>query len=66
MRFVVYLESKTVAKRRNVKKEKAARNRAYARQFQKKSGRGGYKSRNFASNKADKSADNAEADKEDE
>ncbi|HHP7230113.1 MAG TPA: hypothetical protein ACFCUY_04560 [Xenococcaceae cyanobacterium] len=55
-----------MAKRRNVKKEKAARNRAYARQFQKKSGRGGYKSRNFASNKADKSADNAEADKEDE
>ncbi|MDJ0534057.1 MAG: hypothetical protein QNJ70_16475 [Xenococcaceae cyanobacterium MO_207.B15] len=52
-----------MAKRRNVKKEKAARNRAYARQFQKKSGRGGYKARRFANNNTDKSSDTAE-DKE--
>ena len=49
-----------MAKRRNVKKEKAARNRAYARQFQKKSGRGGYKARRFASNKNDTSSDRVE------
>ncbi|MDJ0575002.1 MAG: hypothetical protein QNJ65_07525 [Xenococcaceae cyanobacterium MO_234.B1] len=60
-----------MAKRRNVKKEKAARNRAYARQFQKKSGRGGYKgkgfasnAKGFASNKTDDSSDRAE-DKDD-
>ena len=28
-----------MAKRRNIKKEKAARNRAYAKQFKKKTGR---------------------------
>ena len=50
-----------MAKRRNVKKEKAARNRAYARQFQKKSGRGAsYKGKRFASNKTDTSSDNTE------
>ena len=49
-----------MAKRRNVKKEKAARNRAYARQFQKKSGRGGYKGKRFASNKTDNSSNTAE------
>ncbi len=49
-----------MAKRRNIKKEKAARNRAYARQFQKKSGRAGYKSRGFANNKTDQSSDKAE------
>ena len=49
-----------MAKRRNVKKEKAARNRAYARQFQKKSGRGTYKGKRFASNKTDTSSDTTE------
>ena len=53
-----------MAKRRNVKKEKAARNRAYGRQFQKKTGRGGYKGKRFASNKTDNSSNTAE-DKDD-
>jgi hypothetical protein len=40
-----------VAKRRNLKKEKAARNLAYARQFRKTTSRFGKNNRNFSRNK---------------
>ena len=36
-----------MAKRRNIKKEKAARNRAYAKQFKKKTGRNNKNYRTF-------------------
>jgi len=41
----LFIEEIFVAKRRNLKKEKAARNRAYARQFRSSSTKGGYSSR---------------------
>ena len=41
----IKIEEKTVAKRRNLKKEKAARNRAYARQFRSNSSRDHYSRR---------------------
>ncbi len=39
-----------MAKRRNLKKEKAARNQAYARQFRKMSSRFGKNNRSFSRN----------------
>ena len=39
-----------MAKRRNLKKEKAARNKAYARQFRKRTSRYSSRSKGFRSN----------------
>jgi hypothetical protein len=49
-----------VAKRRNLKKEKAARNQAYARQFRKTTSRFGKNTRNFGRNKQQNAESSAE------
>lgn len=49
-----------MAKRRNLKKEKAARNQAYARQFRKTTSRFGKNNRNFGRNKQQNSETSAE------
>lgn len=53
-----------VAKRRNLKKEKASRNQAYARQFGKKSYRSFSKSQRFSNSKKKENQDET-SDKED-
>ncbi|MEC4984676.1 MAG: hypothetical protein SAJ37_04600 [Oscillatoria sp. PMC 1068.18] len=53
-----------MAKRRNLKKEKASRNQAYARQFGKKSYRSFSKSQRFSNSKKKENQDET-SDKED-
>jgi hypothetical protein len=62
--FIYYPKEILVAKRRNLKKEKAERNRAYARQFRAASnrtttrgGRGGYSSDQRQSSENEGAAD---------
>lgn len=47
-----------MAKRRNLKKEKALRNQAYARKFRKRSGSGRFGRRQYNSNRQESSTDN--------
>ncbi|WP_299484847.1 hypothetical protein [Acaryochloris sp. IP29b_bin.137] len=47
-----------MAKRRNLKKEKALRNQAYARKFRKRSGSGRFGRRQYNSNRQESSSDN--------
>jgi hypothetical protein len=51
-----------VAKRRNLKKEKAARNQAYARQFRKTTSRFGKNTRGFGRNKQQNAESNGNED----
>ncbi|MDJ0714282.1 MAG: hypothetical protein QNJ54_08665 [Prochloraceae cyanobacterium] len=46
-----------MAKRRNLKKEKAERNKAYARQFRKKTSRYGSRNKRFGGGRNDKKKD---------
>lgn len=47
-----------MAKRRNLKKEKALRNQAYARKFRKRSGSGRFGRRQYNSNRQESTSDN--------
>ena len=47
-----------MAKRRNLKKEKAARNQAYARQFRQKTSRTFSRGRSYSNDQEDKNDDN--------
>ena len=47
-----------MAKRRNLKKEKALRNQAYARKFRKRSGSGRFGRRQYNSNRQESTSEN--------
>lgn len=51
-----------MAKRRNLKKEKALRNQAYARKFRKRSGSGRFGKRQYNNNRQESSSDNQNQD----
>lgn len=51
-----------MAKRRNLKKEKALRNQAYARKFRKRSGSGRFGRRQYNSNRQESSSDSQNGD----
>ncbi|MEC4895138.1 MAG: hypothetical protein SAL07_11415 [Oscillatoria sp. PMC 1051.18] len=54
-----------MAKRRNLKKEKASRNQAYARQFGKKSYRSFSKSQRFSNSKKKENEEDEATERED-
>ena len=49
-----------MAKRRNLKKEKAERNQAYARQFRQKTSRSFSRGRSYSNNRSDQEDTNAD------
>jgi ribosomal protein L44E len=60
--YLLFIEEHQVAKRRNLKKEKASRNQAYARQFRKKSSH--FSSRKKWFSKSDKQQDDTGAEED--
>jgi hypothetical protein len=54
-----------MAKRRNLKKEKALRNQAYARKFRKRSNSGRFGRRQYNSNRSDSSSDHQDLENQD-
>ena len=60
--FLLLREDPIVAKRRNLKKEKAERNQAYARQFRQKQSRSFSRGRSYSNDQEEKNEDNNDND----